>query len=515
MTATDKDRGDKTHADDQPGRQRAPLAVGLGSAAVFFVALELTIIAIALPDISDSFPDATRATLSWVFTAYNVGVAAFLLIGGWLAERYGRRRLFVTGLIVFVIGSMAAGFAPSVALLIGARAVQAIGGALLIPASLAVALQAMPEDRHDVAIAIWGAMAGLAAAIGPTLGAVLVDGIGWRSVFLVNVPLALGVAVAAAFKIEESKDPDIAPRVDLVAVPAGAAALGLLVFIVVAAETIGWFTPLTIACASAAAILLGLFVLRSLWHPTPVFDIEIARTRSFAIGSLGTLLFVAGFTGWLVFAPTFLTDVWGYSVFRAGFAIAPGPLVMAVVARPAGRAAGRFGHGPVITAGALAATAATLWWLSWIGPEPDYVKTMLPGMLLLGAGVGAGFPMLTAVSMSEVPPRRYAMGAAGSTTVRQVAMAVGIAVVAAIVGSPNAENGAGIDGEIAADAADALGPYRTSWLVLAGLFVATALAAQALRQRAEPNKPKQTEANHTVPSGAGTESNDKGRSDGR
>ncbi len=474
MTATNKNLPDTT------ARRATPPAVGLGSAAVFFVALELTIIAIALPDISESFPDSGRATLSWIFTAYNVGVAAFLLIGGWLAERHGRKRLFVLGLLIFVVGSLGAGLAPSVAVLIGARAVQAIGGALLIPTSLAVVLQAVPEDVHDMAIALWGAMAGLATAIGPTLGAVLVDGIGWRSVFLVNVPLVLGVAAAATFKIEESRDPDIAPRVDLVAVPAGAAAVGLLVFIIVAAGTIGWFSRLAIACSSAAAILLAVFTLRSVYHPTPVFDGDIVRTRSFAVGSIGTLLFVAGFTGWLVFAPTFLTEVWGYSVFRAGCAIAPGPLVMAVVAGPAGRAAGRFGHGPVITAGALAATAATLWWLGLVGPEPDYLTSMLPGMVILGAGVGAGIPMLTAVTMSEVSPHRYAMGAAGSTTVRQVAMAVGIAIVAAIVGSPEAGDGGRI--------LHAIGRYRTSWMVLACLFLATALVAQALPRRSRQDR---------------------------
>jgi MFS family permease len=182
-------------------KDRNGLTIALGSAAVFFIALELTIISVAMPEIADAFPDSSRATLSWIFTAYNVGVAAFLLIGGWMAERFGRRRLFMIGLVVFTVGSLASGLAPSVALLIAARTVQAVGGALLIPASLAVVLHAVPQERHDVAIGIWGAMAGLAAAVGPTVGAVLVNAVGWRSVFLVNVPLAVAVGVIAVIVV--------------------------------------------------------------------------------------------------------------------------------------------------------------------------------------------------------------------------------------------------------------------------------------------------------------------------
>ena len=438
------------------------LTIGLGSASVFFIALELTIIAVAMPAIAADHASASRATLSWIFTAYNVGVAAFLLIGGWLAERFGRRRLFLIGLALFTAGSLASGLAPGIGALIAARTLQAGGGALLIPASLALILHAVPQERHNGAIGVWGAMAGLAAAVGPTLGAVLVDAVGWRSVFLVNVPLAVAVGVVGHRHLTESRDPLIGSGVDLVAVPAGALSVGLAIFIIVAAETIGWTSPITMGCGFVAAALLAFFVRRSRHHPKPVFDPAIATTPSFVVGSLGTLLFVGGFTGWLVFSPTFLTDVWGYSILRAGIAIAPGALAMAVTAGPAGRIAGRFGHRPVIVTGALLATAAAAWFIIFVGAEPDYVADLLPGLVLLGVGVGAGFPMLAAVAMSEVEPRRYAMGAAGSTTVRQLAMAVGIAVATALLGRPD-------------QAPSAVGPYSASWAVCGALFASTAL----------------------------------------
>ncbi len=449
------------------------LVVALGSIAVFFIALELTIISVAFPEISDAFPEATRATLSWVFTAYNVGVAALLLIGGWLAERFGRKRLFMAGLAVFTIGSLGSGFAPTIGLLIAARAVQAIGGALLIPASLALILHVVPDARRDVAIGVWGAMAGLAAAVGPTLGAVLVASAGWRSVFLVNVPLAIITAVVGARVLPESLDPDIDRKVDLVAVPVGAIGVGLLVFIIVAAETLGWFSLATIGMAGAAIACLALFLVRSKRHDTPVFDLGIATHRSFSSGSVGTLLFVAGFTGWLVFAPTFLAETWDYSVLRSGLAIAPGPVVMAIVSGPAGKLAAARGHRNVIAAGAVASLLAIVWWSVMVGSEPSYVVGLLPGLVLMGAGVGAGFPMLTAASMLDVPPHQYAMGAAGSTTVRQLAMAVGIAIATALVGSDST-----------------LATFRLSWIACGVMFGATAIAVMVLMPSlASANRP--------------------------
>jgi len=455
-------------ASDETSNAASPgLTTAIGSVAVFFIALELTIISVAMPEIADDFTSSSRATLSWIFTAYNVGVASLLLIGGWLAERFGRKRVFLIGLAIFTIGSVGSGLAPTVGVLIASRVVQAIGGALLVPASLGLILHAVEPAKRDVAIGVWGAMAGLAAAIGPTLGAVLVSSVGWRSVFLVNVPVAIVVAVLAWQRVEESLDPNIASSVDLLAVPAGAFGVGIFVFDIVAGSTLGWTSPVTLGTMVLGVGLVVLFIRRSTRHPHPVFEPEIASRRSFIIGGVGTLCFVAGFTGWLVLAPTFLTEVWDYSVLRAGLAIAPGPLVMAVVAGPAGKLASKRGHRVVITAGALFSLGAVLWWTTQVGSDPSYAAGLLPGLILMGIGVGFGFPMLTAVSMLDVPSHQYAMGAAGSTTIRQLAMAVGIAIAVAIVGTP--ENATG-----------AFDQYRWSWIVAGAFFAVTAVAMQLL-----------------------------------
>lgn len=445
------------------------LTVVLGSLAVFLIALELTIISVTFPELELAFDPVSRRTLSWVFTAYNIGVASFLLVAGWAAERHGRRLLFVSGMAVFGVGSLVSGLAPSIGVLIVGRVIQSIGGSMLIPASLALILHAVAPERRDVAIGVWGAMAGLAAAVGPTLGAVIVESAGWRWVFLLNVPIACVAVVAGRLRIAESRDPDIAPRVDVLTPPVGAAAVGLAVFVIVAGSEIGWTSlPALATMATAVALSVG-FVWRSTHHRSPVFDPAIARLPTFVAGGVGTLLFVAGFTGWLVLAPTFLSEVWDYSTLRSGLAIAPGPLMMAVVAGPSGKLASRRGHALVVAGGALVAAAGVGWWLLTVGEDPAYLAAFLPGVILLGAGVGAGFPMLTAASMVEVPAHQYAMGAAGSTTARQLAMALGIAIAVAIVGSPE-------------DATSDPQPFLASWAVAGALFAATAVVMAMARR---------------------------------
>jgi len=447
--------------------RQATLTTIICSVAVFLIALEITIISVALPEIEAAFDGSSRAAVSWVFTAYNITVAAGLLIGGWLAERNGRRRVFVAGLWIFTAGSLLSGLAPSLAVLIAARVVQGLGGALLIPASLALILHAVDDDHRETAIGIWGAMAGLAAAIGPTAGAVLVDAAGWRWVFLVNVPIAAVAAVASRMRLVDSSDPTIARRVDLVAVPAGAIGVGLLVFAIVASGALGIISPVVLGSLAAAVVGIAVLVRRTDSHPAPVFDPAIVMHRSFSVAGVGTLFFVAGFTGWLVLAPTFLVDLWGYATIRSGLAIAPAPVMMAIVAGPAGRWATAVGHRTVIAVGALSSTAAVAWWAIRIGEQPDYLGAFLPGAVLLGAGVGLGFPMLAAAAMRDVDPERYAMAAAGNTTMRQIAMAVGIAVAVTIV-----------DAE--ADGVADLARFRASWIVCGALFALTALTVRFL-----------------------------------
>lgn len=442
------------------GRQ-GTWTVLLASVAVFLIALEITIISVALPEIEAAFPTSSRSTLSWIFTAYNVGVASLMLIAGWLAERHGRKRVFLIGMAVFAAGSVLSGLAPGVAVLISGRVVQSVGGALLLPASLALILHSVAAERRDSAIGVWGAMAGLAAAVGPTLGALLVDALGWRWVFLVNVPIALVALALGPRLLHESRDPDARSEVDLLGPPLGAAGVAALVFAIIAAGARGLTALPVVVAATGAVLLLAAFVHRTRSHASPLFPPALVGLPSYRTGAIGTVVFGAGFAGWLVLAPTFLVEIRGYSVVEAGFAIAPAPVAMAITAGPAGNLCARIGYRIMITLGALLSGAAIALWLSALDETSGYVTSFLPGALLLGVGVGIGFPMLTAASMRDVPASQYAVGAAGNTTVRQVALAIGISIAIAIVGT--VDTGAGD-----------LDAFRTSWLVCGGFFLLTA-----------------------------------------
>lgn len=478
-------------------RSRATLL--LASIAVFLIALEITIIAVALPDIELAFPSSSRATLSWIFTAYNVGVAALMLIAGWLAERFGRKRVFLIGMAVFAAGSVVSGMAPTVAVLIIGRLIQAVGGAALLPASLALILHDTPADRRDAAIGVWGAMAGLAAAVGPTLGALLVDLAGWRWVFLINVPIALAALAAGPRLLAESRDPNAPREVDLWAPPLGAAGVAAAVFAITAAGVRGVADPLVLGCAGASIALLAVFAHRTRNHPSPLFAPQIARLRSYRVGALATLLFGAAFAGWLVLLPTYLVSIRGFSVIEAGFGIAPAPLAMMVVAGPAGALCARFGHRRVIAAGSALGALATALMLVTVTETSSYVTGFLPGVVLLGVSVGVGFPMLTAASMRDVPEHRYAVAAAGNTTVRQVAIALGISIAVALVGTEGSRS-------------DELADFHLSWAVCGVLFLLTAIVIGVAYPDA-PEAPDRRDSNGTSDADAAVEpAADGGRS---
>ena len=242
------------------------LTLAAVAAAVFMVAMELTIIALALPEIRASL-NATPAALSWVINTYSIVVAALLLLSGWVADRYGRKRIFQLGLLLFAVGSVAAGVSVNIEMLIAARALQAVGGSLQYPAGMALLLTAFPRERHQTAMGTWSATGGLAAALGPAIGAVLVEAFGWRSVFFVNVPVALIALVLGARVLVESTGEDTESRVDTIGVPLASVGVGVIILGIVQGETWGWSSEFTLGAFAAGAIMIAAFVMRSRRHP--------------------------------------------------------------------------------------------------------------------------------------------------------------------------------------------------------------------------------------------------------
>lgn len=432
------------------------------AAAVFMSFLDVTIVNIAFPQLRADFADDSLATLSWVLNGYNVVFAALLVPAGRIADLVGRRRVFLGALVAFAVASALCAAAPSAELLIGARVLQAVAGAALVPTALALLLPEFPLEQRATATAIYAASGAVAAACGPSLGGVLVDVAGWRWVFLINLPIAALVLVHARRLLRESRDPAAQGLPDLAGAVLLAAGIGALALALVKSEDWGWgSTGVLVSFAVAAAATLA-FVVRSARHPDPVVELSLFRVRSFAVANASMLLYSAAFYALLLANVLFLTTVWGYDVLTAGFAVTPGPLMAAVAAAPAGRLCDRFGQRVVAVPGIAIFAAGTALLALRVGPEPAYLSAVLPAMVVTGIGVGMTFASLASAAVAELPPARFATGSAINGCVRQVGAVLGIAALVAM-----------LDG---ASPADPVAPFTDAYAAMA----ATALAAAVL-----------------------------------
>lgn len=437
------------------------LTLAITSTVGFMVSIEITVIALALPDIRAAFPSTAEATLSWIITAYNIGLASLLMVAGWASDRHGHKAIFLVGLTIFAAASLGAGLASSIEALIAARIVQAVGGAMQFPAGLALLLAAFPPARRQMAIGIWGAMGALAAAAGPPLGGFLVGAFGWRSVFLVNVPIALAATVAGFLWLLPSTPSPVSGRVDLFSIPLGTIGVGLVVFGVVQGPEWGWANARTVVPFVAAIVMITGFVVRSRRHPVPLFDLDLFSLRTYTIGNIGSVLFVVAFFAFFVPMPTFLQEAWGWSTVRTGLVLVPGPLLAAIISPLAGRLAERRGPAVLLTIGGVAGVVSMALHLALIGLEPSAVAVIVAN-LVLGIAAGCSFAMLVGATMLDVPPARFGMAGAGRTTVFQLAIALSIALAVAVIGRPG-----GPDGHL-----DAI---RAVWVVCLAMFAGQAV----------------------------------------
>ena len=400
---------------------------------VFLSSLDLFIVNIAFPSISESFHGESLRSMSWVLSAYTIVFASLLVPAGRWADRAGRKRAFLIGLGIFTASSALCAVAPSLDFLVAARILQASGGALMLPTSLGLLLPAFGPARKGAAIGLWSAVGGAAAAFGPPIGGILVQA-SWRWVFLVNLPFSLAALVVGVRVLREIKDP-AAHKADL----AGAALLSIAVASLAAAivegSNWGWTSPAILGAFALAVVAAALLVVRSGRHPNPIIEPAVIRHRAVALADLSSLVFFAGFGAMVLGGVLFLTGVWHEPVLRAGFMIAPGPLLAALVAYPGGLLGARFSHRSVGTAGSLIFAAASIWWITRIGLVPDYVGAYLPGSIATGIGVGLMLPSLGGAATAPLPPERSATGTALYAMCRQIGLALGVACLVAVLGT--------------------------------------------------------------------------------
>jgi NTE family protein len=400
----------------------------------FLVFLDATIVNIAFPDISSSFPASGRDLLSWVLNGYFVVIAALLVPAGGLADRFGHKRVFLAGIVGFTGASLLCAVAPSLEMLIAFRVVQGVGAAMIAPTSLAIVLDSFPAEKRAAGVGLWGAAAAAAAAVGPTLGGALVELSDWRLVFLVNLPLGATV-LFAGYRLLPARPPADSRLPDLSGALLLALGLAVVTLGIVEGNDWGWGSAPTLGCFAAFTLLLAAVVVRSRRHPRPIVEPALFANRSFAIGNLGTLLFAAAFFSLILGNVLFLTSIWGYTVFHAGLATLPGPALSTVVAGPAGKLADRFGHRAVIVPGTIFFAAGVMI-LRSAGADPDYLGLWLPGACLTGIGIGLAFPTLGAASVRDIGDDRFATASAVNSAFRQVGAVLGTAILIAIVGEP-------------------------------------------------------------------------------
>jgi EmrB/QacA subfamily drug resistance transporter len=433
----------------------------LASVAVFVASLDLFIVNIAFPRIQHNFHGTSDATLSWVLNAYAIVTAALLIPAGRIADLLGRKRLFLAGLLTFVGASALCAAAQSPALLIGARALQAAGGAALVPTSLALLLPEFPPRQRPMAVAVWSATGAIAAAAGPPIGGLLVQA-SWRWVFLVNLPVGLVTAVLAARTLRESRDPAGGRFPDLAGAGMLVVAISSLTLAIVKGPDWGWGNPRIVGLAVVAAVLLAGFLRRCARHPVPVIELDLLRAPGFVAANVAGLFFWAGFGAMLLSTVLFLTRVWHEGIVTAGLQIAPGPLAAFVFAVPAPLVARRVGLRGTAAAGGLLFAAGAALRLFLVGAQPDYAASLLPSMLIGGAGVGLVIPTLANAVVVGLPAARFATGSAVYGMVRGIGTALGVAVLVALLGTPGP--------------ADILSTFSRAWY----LMLAAGLAASAI-----------------------------------
>ncbi|MEV6388807.1 MFS transporter [Nocardia xishanensis] len=447
----------------------ATLLIACGAAFIAF--LDLSVVNIAFPAISRDYSDTAVTTLTWVVSGYAVAFAALLTPGGRFADALGRRRLFLFALAGFALTSLLCGLAPTATWLIAGRVLQGATAALMVPAALGLVLSVTPREKIGAAIGAWSASGGFAAVVGPAIGGGLVEAFGWRAVFVINVPVALGL-ILPALRIPVS---DPRPVGNALPDPLGTAAVALGFGGVVAGVTEGqrwgWTSPGTLAALGVGVALLITALVRSARHHNPAIAVELWRSRPYALANATSFVFGGAMFAWLLSGPLFLDAIWGYSVLGSAAALTVGAVVSMVTATLAGRATSPVARRWMGVLGALMFTASLVWMSTdALGPTQALWSVWIPAGVLGGGGVGIVVTVLGTAAASSLPPQQFAAGIGMNLTARQVGGALGVAVLAAV---------------FAAHPGDALAGFHTLFAVCAGIaVVAACLCAVPTRQLA-------------------------------
>jgi EmrB/QacA subfamily drug resistance transporter len=456
-----------------PAGRWALAATVLGTSVAF---LDSTIVTIALPAVGQDL-DAPLSGLQWIVTGYTLSLAGLILLGGALGDRYGRRRVFLIGVIWFATASVLCAAAPTIEVLVLARILQGIGGALLTPGSLALIQASFHPDDRARAVGAWSGLAGVASAAGPFVGGWLIEGPGWRWAFVVNVPLAVLVVIVTLRRVPESRNEQAGGRFDVAGAALAALALAGITYGLIGAAG-GTGAGLAIAAGALGLVLGAVFILVERRRANPMLPMSVFASKQFSAINVVTLVVYAALGGFFFFLTLQLQLVSGFSPVAAGSALLPVTVLMLLLSSRAGALAQRIGpRWPIVGGTALAAAAVLL--LARIGPDASYLTDVLPGAILFGLGISAVVAPLTATVLASADERQAGIASGVNNAVARTAQLLAVAglpLVVGLSGSDYRSPGVFSDG------------YRTAMIICAGLLLAGAVLSlvtvsdQVLRQ---------------------------------
>jgi EmrB/QacA subfamily drug resistance transporter len=411
-----------------PQPTRVVWTFAISSIALFMAALDNLVVTTALPVIRSSF-NASLGELEWIVNAYTLTFAVLLLTGAALGDRFGRKRLFIIGLVVFTAGSAVAALSSTVTVLIVARAIQGLGGAIITPLSLTILSAAVPKERRAVALGAWGGIAGLAIAIGPLVGGAISEGLAWQAIFWINVPIGLLTIPMALTRLTETRGPS--SRLDLPGLGIVSAGLFAIVWGLVRGNELGWTSTEILVSLGAGLVLLAAFVGWEMQATEPMIPLRFFRSRSFSAANVVSLLMTFGMFGSIFLLAQFFQVVQHYSPFQAGLRTLPWTIMPVFVAPIAGLVSSRTGTRPLLVLG-MSLQAIALAWLSVVTtPTVEYLA-IVPAFIMAGIGMGLFFAPIANVVLSAVRPEEEGKASGANNAIRELGGVFGVAVLASI-----------------------------------------------------------------------------------
>ncbi|HEY6144891.1 MAG TPA: MFS transporter [Solirubrobacterales bacterium] len=397
--------------------------------ALFMIMLDNTVVNVALPSIQQDL-GASISGLEWTINGYTLSFAVLLATGGRLGDIFGRRLMFLTGVVIFALSSATAGFAPNETALVLSRVVQGVGAALMMPGTLSIITDAFPAHERGKAMGTWAGVSALALAVGPVLGGFLTEHVSWRAIFYINIPVAIGAVAATLFAVRESRDTSVGRDVDYAGVAVLTVGLTALVLALVEGNAWGWGSTQIIGLLALAAVALPTFVFVENRVKAPMVQFDLLSDRNFLGAVVVALIITFAMMGVFFFLALYMQDILGYSPLEAGIRFLPSTLMIVGVAPVAGRLSDRYGPRWLI-AGGLLIVAASLFSFSRIAVDSSYLD-LLPGFMLLGIGVAMTMSPMTSAAMNAVPVQKAGIASGVLSMFRMVGGSLGIAITGAI-----------------------------------------------------------------------------------